>query len=123
MVSLVVITAIAASACGASEGSSAAPQRETTRQADLTRTTLLDAVEAGRAYGQARLGHLRDMKLRDLEREGLVLADNMSLDIRADHTGFCIQMINEELPSIHPWAKGTVSSRSGTPSSADRCQL
>lgn len=123
IVSLAVIGALALSACGTSEGSSTGPQQETSRQADLTRTTLIEAEEAARAYGQAQLGHFLDMRTRDLEREGLELADTVSLAISADHTGFCIQAINEELPSIHPWAKGTVLSSTRMPSTADRCQF
>lgn len=121
--SVAVVAALVFSACGTSEGSSAAPQEETTRQADLTRTTLIGAEEAARAYGQAQLGHFLEMGTRDLEREGLELADDLSLEIRADHTGFCIEATNEALPSIHPWARGSISSSTRIPSTTDRCQI
>lgn len=123
IVGLSMVAALASSACGTGEGSPAAPQRATSHQADLTRAALTEAEGAARAYGQAHLGHFLRLRPRDLEREGLTLADNLSLSIRTNHRGFCIQASNEELPSIHPWARGTVSSRTRTPSSADRCQL
>lgn len=108
-------------ACGASGQAAVSPTRETQRLAAQTRSSLVDAAEAARAYGQAQLGHYLDLGLRDLEQEGLRLDEDVVIKVRADHTGFCLIAINGRLPSIHPWATGTISSAATEPSSADRC--
>ncbi|MCA1708989.1 MAG: hypothetical protein LC808_39230, partial [Actinobacteria bacterium] len=121
---LLVVPALLLAACAAgAEPSTTAPQREASRQATMTRRVLADATEAARAYGQAHLGHVLHLSPRDLRKKGLELPEGIALDIRTNHTSFCIRVTNGSLPSIHPWATGTVSSSARSPSSSDRCHL
>ncbi len=111
------------SACGAGADLGASSQSEARRQADLTRMSLIDAAAAARAYGQAHLGHFRRLRIADLEKHGFEVPDRVRLRVRSSHTDYCIGVVNQALPSIHPWRAGTIRSRSAQPSTADRCRL
>lgn len=110
-------------ACGAAPDGGASSQSEARRQAQLTRMSLVDAAAAAHAYGQAHLGHFRDLRIAGLEKHGLELADVIRLRVRSSHTDYCIRAVNQALPSIHPWRAGTIGSGSAQPSPADRCRL
>jgi hypothetical protein len=109
-------------ACGGASQVTTDPQQETTRQAEITRSVLADAGVAARAYGQDHLGHYVDLTKRELIGAGLKPHRGVTLEIRARHMTFCIQAMNEALPSIHPWAVATVTLRDARPSSRDGCR-
>ncbi len=123
----VVVTALAATvllgACGGDLDPEVAAQKEAERQTQITRQTLSAAVEAAQRYGQAHLGHFANLRLRDLRREGFLADEGVELKLESGHSGYCIRAENPELPSIHPWAKASVSSGARTPTATDRCKL
>lgn len=99
----------------------AAPQREASEQVSSTRSALADAAAAAGRYGQAHLGHYRDLRMKHLKAEGLEIPKTVSLEIKTTHTSYCVRALNGALPTIHPWAVATVTSKERSPSPSDRC--
>ena len=110
-------------ACAAAPASPSATDAQTSEQARITRSALREAAEAGLSYGRSHLGHFLDLGPKQLRREGLELPGSLRLRVRTTHSAFCVLTINEDLPSIHPWAKASLSSGDLRPSPADRCAL
>ena len=116
------ISSLLFAACAGTPRSPEPSGNETRRETTITRSVLMDSSKAARAYGQGHLGHFLDLDVKGLRREGLQLPASVSLRVRTTHTSFCIVAANEALPSIHPWARASVSSRDPSPSSHDGCK-
>ena len=115
--------ALSLGACAAAPASPPATDAETDQQAAVTRSVLEASGEAARAYGRAHFGHFLDLGVKQLRKEGLELPDSVTLSIETTHSAFCIVANNDSLPSIHPWAKASLSSREPLASEAGRCRL
>lgn len=107
--------------CADDPQSPSAPDAATQEEAALTRSALIAAVESAKAYGQTHLGHYLKLNVKRLERQGLEVPASISLTVRTTHDSYCIKAANQLLPSIHPWALGSVRSGEAEPSSQDRC--
>ena len=109
-------------ACGddaaSPSGSPSASDRER-----AVRAVLADADEAAKSFGQAHLGHFLNLKVKDLQREGFEAPSDISIAVDSDHTTYCIRASDDDLPSIHPWAKASLSSKDRAPAPEDRCSL
>ena len=110
-------------ACAAAPASPPTTDAETSEQASVTRSALEASGKAARSYGRAHLGHFLNLSAKALRREGLELPESITLSIKTTHTAFCIVATNDSLPSIHPWARASLSSREPRPSEAGRCRL
>ena len=110
-------------ACATAPASPPATDVQTREQARATRAVLGEAGEAGLSYGRSHLGHFLDLAPNRLRREGLELPGSITLTVRTAHNAFCVVAVNEDLPSIHPWARASLNSRDLRPSPADRCAL
>ena len=118
----VAVACLLLSACAGAPAATVSAKTETERQAEATRSVLADSVVSARAYGQAHLGHFLRLDPKRLQREGLEVPARISVKVKTTHTSFCITVVNRSLPSIHPWATGTVASGSPRPSSDNRCE-
>ena len=110
-------------ACAAAPASPPATDAQTREQARVMRAALREAGEAGLSYGRSHLGHFLDIAPKHLRREGLELPDSITVTVRATHDAFCVVAVNDDLPSIHPWARASLRSTDLRPSPAGRCAL
>jgi hypothetical protein len=121
---LLLVAALAAgltlSACGA-EQTMPVSASDTGDQVGAVRSVLSDAGDAAERFGQAHLGHYLKMDTKALRREGLEVPSGISLAVKTDHTSYCVLSTASELPSIHPWAKASLSSSDLAPAAEDRC--
>jgi hypothetical protein len=97
------------------------PTEEIAGSVEASQSVLARAEEAAVQYGRTHLGHFLDLRLSDLEDLGLQARSSFDFDLRTDHSSFCIRVTNNELPSVHPWHVGTVTSKGAGPTSTDSC--
>lgn len=108
-------------ACAGAPAQPASSDGDIEREVALTRSALAESSRVARAYGQAQLGHFLHLDLKKLERQGLLVPATVSVTVKSTHNFYCIVATNDELPTIHPWARASVTSQDSVPSSRDRC--
>ena len=115
-----VALALLVAGCG---GAVAGGARDVSEEAHAkeVRSVLTEADVAAREYGRKHLGHYLDLGKKNLIRAGLQLPDGIDLDVRTNHTGYCLVATSEELPDAHPWARATIGPKLEAPSPNDRC--
>lgn len=85
----------------------------------VVRSTLLEAQAVAKAYGRANLGHYPDLDADALRAEGLAVPDGVDLTVQVDHHGFCVVTTTANLPSDHPWHRGSIATTSSAPQPGD----
>lgn len=120
-IAAVALASLLLGACAGAPAASVSSEADTERQASVSRAVLVDSLIAARTYGQAHLGHFLGLNSRRLQREGLEIPPRVSVKVGTTHTAFCITVVNSSLPSIHPWARATISSGEPRPSSEEGC--
>ncbi len=116
-----LLLAAAGSACAEAAGDPMVNIQQASDQAQLSEELLVEAGTAAKAYGRRHLGHYLELRKKHLIRGGLSIPRGFSLHVGAAHTSYCVRITNNNLPSIHPWRVGTISSATSGPAIADRC--
>jgi hypothetical protein len=117
----IILVAATVPACGHASGESQTIVDRTAAQVEVSKAILTAARAAASDYGRDHLGHYVKLEMHHLVGASVEVPDELSMDLWASHTGFCITVTNRALPSIHPWRVGTAG-HSHEITSADRCR-
>lgn len=115
-----VALALLVAGCGGAVASGGRDVSDEAR-AEEVRSVLTDANVSARTYGRKHLGHYLDLGKKQLIRAGLQIPESVDLEVRTNHTGYCLVATSMDLPDTHPWARATIGPKLDAPSPNDRC--